>query len=66
MGSAQKTEAHVLQEPQVILEDAGEEGVSESFQLLQIDVECEHPERETQPTDSAMWCSVRAGAGPGL
>ncbi|XP_028378589.2 tRNA methyltransferase 10 homolog B isoform X2 [Phyllostomus discolor] len=59
-GSAQKTEPHVLQElreRQVILKDTGEDGISESFQLLQIDVECEHQEKETRPTDSAVWCS---------
>ncbi|KAM5328243.1 tRNA methyltransferase 10 homolog B [Glossophaga mutica] len=56
-GSTQKTESHVLQERQVVLEDTGEDGISESFQLLQIDVECEHQEKETQPAASAVWCS---------
>ncbi|XP_057354850.1 tRNA methyltransferase 10 homolog B isoform X2 [Manis pentadactyla] len=57
-GSAWKTESPELQEHEVILEDAGEDGISESFQLLQIDVECEHREEgETMPTGSAMWCS---------
>ncbi|XP_057577228.1 tRNA methyltransferase 10 homolog B [Hippopotamus amphibius kiboko] len=56
-GSAQKTESHMLQEQEGTLEDTGEDGVSESFQLLQIDVECEHREEETQPTGSAVWCS---------
>ncbi|KAM8801206.1 tRNA methyltransferase 10 homolog B isoform 2-T2 [Rhynchonycteris naso] len=56
-GSAQETESHVLQEQEIILEDTGEDGISESFQLLQIDVECEHQERETLPAGSATWCS---------
>lgn len=65
-GSAQKTESHVLQEQEVILEDTGEDGMSESFQLLQIDVECEHEERETPSTGSAVWCSVSVMGGHGL
>lgn len=56
-GSAQKTESHMLPEQEVIPEDTGEDGLSESFQLLQMDVECEPQERETLPTDSATWCS---------
>ncbi|XP_036891664.1 tRNA methyltransferase 10 homolog B isoform X2 [Sturnira hondurensis] len=56
-GSAQKTESPMLQERQVILEDTDEDGISESLQLLQIDVDCEHREKETQPTGSAVWCS---------
>ncbi|XP_007456074.1 PREDICTED: tRNA methyltransferase 10 homolog B isoform X3 [Lipotes vexillifer] len=54
-GSAQKTESHVLQEQEVTLEDTGEDGISESFQLLQIDVECEH--REEMTTSNAVWRS---------
>ncbi|XP_036852496.1 tRNA methyltransferase 10 homolog B isoform X2 [Manis javanica] len=57
-GSAWKTESPELQEREVIVEDTGEDGISESFQLLQIDVECQHREEgETMPTGSAMWCS---------
>ncbi|XP_027472697.1 tRNA methyltransferase 10 homolog B isoform X2 [Zalophus californianus] len=56
-GSAQKTDSRVLQEQEVILEDTGEDSISESFRLLQIDVECEHREGETLPAGSAMWCS---------
>ncbi|XP_065735235.1 tRNA methyltransferase 10 homolog B isoform X3 [Phocoena phocoena] len=56
-GSAQKTESHVLQEQEVTLEDTGEDGISESFQLLQIDVECEHREEMTLPTSNAVWRS---------
>ncbi|KAK2495069.1 hypothetical protein MC885_016501 [Smutsia gigantea] len=55
--SARKTESTELQEQEVILEDTGEDGISESFQLLQIDMECEHREGETMPTGSVMWCS---------
>lgn len=53
----QKTESHVLQEEGVTPEDTGEDGISESFQLLQMDVDCEHREEETLPTGSAVWCS---------
>ncbi|XP_004423277.1 PREDICTED: tRNA methyltransferase 10 homolog B isoform X1 [Ceratotherium simum simum] len=53
----QKTESCVLQEQEVTLEDTGEDGISESFQLLQIDVECEHQEGETLPTGRAVLCS---------
>lgn len=60
-GSAQKTESHVLQEQEGFLEDTGEDGISESFQLLQIDVASELQEGETLPTGSAVWCSVSAG-----
>lgn len=60
-GSAQKTESHVLQEQEGILEDTGEDDISESFQLLQIDVASELQEGETLPTGSAVWCSVSAG-----
>ncbi|MXQ89502.1 hypothetical protein E5288_WYG000930 [Bos mutus] len=56
-GSTQKTESRVLQEHEITLDDPGEDGVSESFQLLQIDVGCEHWEQETLPTGSAAWCS---------
>lgn len=56
-GSTQKTESRVLQEHEITLDDPGEDGVSESFQLLQIDVGCEHWEQETLTTGSAAWCS---------
>ncbi|XP_007945187.1 tRNA methyltransferase 10 homolog B [Orycteropus afer afer] len=56
-GSAWGTESHVLPGQEGIHEDAGEEGVSESFQLLQIDVECESPVRGALPTGAASWCS---------
>lgn len=57
-GSAQKTDSHVLQEQEVILEDTGEDSISESFRLLQIDVECEHREGDMLPTGGTVWCSV--------
>lgn len=56
--SAQKTESRVPQEHEIALDSPGEDGVSESFQLLQIDVGCEHWEQEALPTGSAAWCSV--------
>ncbi|XP_069330555.1 tRNA methyltransferase 10 homolog B isoform X3 [Eulemur rufifrons] len=56
-GSTRKTESPVLQGHEGILEDTGANGISESFQLLQIDVECECQEGETPPTGSAAWCS---------
>lgn len=59
-------ESHMLQEQEVIPEDTDEDGISESFRLLQIDVECEPHERETLPTGSATWCSVSAVGGHGL
>ncbi|XP_022356420.1 tRNA methyltransferase 10 homolog B isoform X4 [Enhydra lutris kenyoni] len=56
-GSAQKTDSHELQEQEVILEDTGEDSISESFRLLQIDVECEHREGDMLPTGGTVWCS---------
>ncbi|KAG3287558.1 tRNA methyltransferase 10B, transcript variant X3 [Ictidomys tridecemlineatus] len=55
--SVQRTESPELQGQEGILEDIGEDGLSESFQLLQIDVECDCPDREPLPTSSATWCS---------
>uniref|UniRef100_H0XRG2 tRNA (guanine(9)-N(1))-methyltransferase n=1 Tax=Otolemur garnettii TaxID=30611 RepID=H0XRG2_OTOGA len=54
-GSTQKIESPVLQGHEGVFEDRGEDGISESFQLLQIDVECQ--EGETLPTGSTAWCS---------
>lgn len=65
-GSAKKTDSRVLQEQEVILEDTGEDSISESFQLLQIDVECEHREGETPPTGGAVWSSVSAAGCPAV
>ncbi|ELW69858.1 RNA (guanine-9-)-methyltransferase domain-containing protein 3 [Tupaia chinensis] len=56
-GSAQKAESPALQGQEGILEDTGGDGISESFQLLQIDLEGECHEGETLSTDSATWCS---------
>ncbi|XP_006886924.1 PREDICTED: tRNA methyltransferase 10 homolog B isoform X2 [Elephantulus edwardii] len=56
-GSAWKTESHGLLSQEDIIEDTGEDGISESFQLLQIDVECESRERGPLPEDGAAWCS---------
>ncbi|XP_037347693.1 tRNA methyltransferase 10 homolog B [Talpa occidentalis] len=55
--STWKTESRVLWEQEGSPGDTGEDGISESFQLLQIEVECEPQEGETQPTDPATWCS---------
>ncbi|XP_047381700.1 tRNA methyltransferase 10 homolog B isoform X2 [Sciurus carolinensis] len=56
-GSVQTTESPELQGQEGILEDLGEDGLSESFQLLQIDVECDCQDREPLPTSSTTWCS---------
>lgn len=56
-GSARETDARVPQEQEAILEDTGEDSVSESFQLRQIDVECERRKGETLPAGSAVGCS---------
>ncbi|XP_006863249.1 PREDICTED: tRNA methyltransferase 10 homolog B [Chrysochloris asiatica] len=56
-GSTCKTEPHVLLGQEGIHEDAGDDGISESFQLLQIDLDCESPERRTLLTDGTTWCS---------
>ncbi|KAK7825419.1 hypothetical protein U0070_012219 [Myodes glareolus] len=39
-------------------EEAGEDGLSEIFQLLQMDVEYEHQEEEACPANSAAWGSL--------
>ncbi|XP_062063916.1 tRNA methyltransferase 10 homolog B isoform X2 [Lepus europaeus] len=56
-GSAQETRSAVVQEQEGVLEDTDEDGVSESFQLLQIDVGCECGGGETSPAGTAPWCS---------
>nr|XP_020735668.1 tRNA methyltransferase 10 homolog B isoform X2 [Odocoileus virginianus texanus] len=56
-GSAEETESQELQEHELALDSPGEDGVSESFRLLQIDVGCEHWEQEALPTGSVAWCS---------
>ncbi|XP_075416292.1 tRNA methyltransferase 10 homolog B isoform X1 [Tenrec ecaudatus] len=40
-----------------LVEGAGEDGISESFALLQIEVDRESPERESLPTGGAACCS---------
>ncbi|XP_040819172.1 tRNA methyltransferase 10 homolog B isoform X1 [Ochotona curzoniae] len=55
--SAQETQPAVLREQEGILEGTDEDGVSESFRLLQIDVGCERQGEETPPMGSASWCS---------
>ncbi|ERE81780.1 RNA (guanine-9-)-methyltransferase domain-containing protein 3 [Cricetulus griseus] len=56
--SAQRAESLVLQGQEGIPGDGGEDGLSEIFQLLQMDVEYEHQEDGACPANSATWCSV--------
>ncbi|XP_005382925.1 PREDICTED: tRNA methyltransferase 10 homolog B isoform X1 [Chinchilla lanigera] len=56
-GSAQRTESPVLPGQEGHVVDADADGFSESFWLLQIDVDCECREREAPPIGSAPWCS---------
>ncbi|XP_055149623.1 tRNA methyltransferase 10 homolog B isoform X3 [Symphalangus syndactylus] len=56
-GSTQKVESPVLQGQEGILEETGEDGLPEGFQLLQIDAEGECQEGETLATGSTAWCS---------
>uniref|UniRef100_A0A2K6C5W5 tRNA (guanine(9)-N(1))-methyltransferase n=1 Tax=Macaca nemestrina TaxID=9545 RepID=A0A2K6C5W5_MACNE len=56
-GSTQKVESPVLQGEEGILEETGEDGLPEGFQLLQIDAEGECQEGETLATGSTVWCS---------
>lgn len=58
--SAQRTESLVWPGQEGFPEDGGEDGLSESFQLLQMDVGYEHQEEEACPANSATWCSVCA------
>ncbi|XP_003504846.1 tRNA methyltransferase 10 homolog B [Cricetulus griseus] len=55
--SAQRAESLVLQGQEGIPGDGGEDGLSEIFQLLQMDVEYEHQEDGACPANSATWCS---------
>ncbi|XP_051013521.1 tRNA methyltransferase 10 homolog B [Acomys russatus] len=55
--SAQRTDSQVLQAQNGFPEDASEDGLSESFRLLQIDVEYEPREEEASPANSAAWSS---------
>uniref|UniRef100_A0A2I3G4Q5 tRNA methyltransferase 10 homolog B n=1 Tax=Nomascus leucogenys TaxID=61853 RepID=A0A2I3G4Q5_NOMLE len=56
-GSTQKVESPVLQGQEGILEETGEDGLPEGFQLLQINAEGECQEGETLATGSTAWCS---------
>ncbi|XP_011794844.1 PREDICTED: tRNA methyltransferase 10 homolog B isoform X3 [Colobus angolensis palliatus] len=56
-GSTQKVESPVLQGEDGILEETGEDGLPEGFQLLQIDAEGECQEGETLATGGTAWCS---------
>ncbi|XP_059110254.1 tRNA methyltransferase 10 homolog B isoform X1 [Peromyscus eremicus] len=55
--SAQRTESLVWPGQEGFPEDRGEDGLSESFQLLQMDVGYEHQEEEACPANSATWSS---------
>ncbi|KAL6050913.1 hypothetical protein STEG23_019430 [Scotinomys teguina] len=55
--SAQRTESLVSPGQEAFPEDGGEEGLSESLQLLQMDVEYEHQEGEACPANSTTWSS---------
>ncbi|XP_003470758.1 tRNA methyltransferase 10 homolog B isoform X2 [Cavia porcellus] len=56
-GSTQRTESPMLQGQEGGAEDTEADELSESFQLLQIDVACECQERETLPTGGTPWSS---------
>lgn len=55
--SARRAESLGVQEQDGSQEDGGEDGLSEIFQLLQMDVEHEHQEEEACPANSAAWGS---------
>ena len=57
--SAQEAESLGVQGPDGSQEEGGEDGLSEIFRLLQMDVEYEHHrEEEARPANSAAWGSV--------
>ncbi|KAM4877060.1 tRNA methyltransferase 10 homolog B isoform 2-T2 [Thomomys bottae] len=56
-GKAHEMESPVLQGQEDTLEATGEDGLWESFQLLQMDVDFEHKDREGLSTSSTAWCS---------
>ncbi|KAH0503827.1 tRNA methyltransferase 10-like protein B [Microtus ochrogaster] len=55
--SSQEAESLGVLWPDGSQEDGGEDGLSEIFQLLQMDVEHEHREEEARPANSAAWGS---------
>lgn len=55
--SAQEAESLGVQGPDGSQEDGGEDGLSEIFRLLQMDVEYEHREEEARPANRAAWGS---------
>ncbi|CAO2580645.1 tRNA methyltransferase 10 homolog B [Lemmus lemmus] len=55
--SAQRAESLGMQGQDGSQEDRGEDGLSEIFQLLQMDVEYEHQGEEACPANSAIWGS---------
>ncbi|XP_036034913.1 tRNA methyltransferase 10 homolog B isoform X1 [Onychomys torridus] len=55
--STRRTEPLLWQGQDGFPEDGAEDGLSESFQLLQMDVECQHQEEEACPANNATWGS---------
>ncbi|XP_041523786.1 tRNA methyltransferase 10 homolog B isoform X2 [Microtus oregoni] len=55
--SAQEAESPGVQGPDGSQEDGGEDGLSEIFRLLQMDVEHKHREEEARPANSTAWGS---------
>ncbi|XP_055461313.1 tRNA methyltransferase 10 homolog B isoform X2 [Psammomys obesus] len=55
--SAQRTDPQALQGQEGFPEDGGEDGLSEGFRLLQMEVEYEHQEEEASPAHSEVWSS---------
>lgn len=56
-GSPQRADSRALQDPEGLPEAGDENGLSESFQLLQMDVEYD-PQEKSRPANSAVWSSV--------
>ncbi|XP_023571812.1 tRNA methyltransferase 10 homolog B [Octodon degus] len=56
-GNARRAESPVPWAQEGVVEDAGGDGLCESFGLLQVDVECECRGREAPPTGLVPWCS---------
>nr|XP_021509657.1 tRNA methyltransferase 10 homolog B isoform X2 [Meriones unguiculatus] len=55
--SGQRTDSQALQGQEGFPEDGGEDGLSEGFRLLQMEVEYEHQEGEASPAHGEVWSS---------
>lgn len=55
-GNPQRADSQALQDPEGLPEAGDEDGLSESFQLLQMDVEYD-PQEKSRPANSAAWSS---------